>query len=81
MQEPSKTPRKRDVEDHTHHRRWYTVPTVIRWQSTKEKRQAAAKRGKRIVAVAADQSALEQTKVDVAGEVGAFDNADDTAAD
>jgi len=54
VQEPSKTPRKRDVEDRTHYRRWYTVPTVIRGQSTKEKRQAAAKRGKKTVAVAAN---------------------------
>lgn len=71
---PSRTPRKRDVEDRTRYRRWSTPPTVVRGQTTKEKRQAAAKgkNAKRTAATPAEERA-------VTSEVEAFDDADDTA--
>lgn len=68
---PSKTPRKRDVEDRTRYRRWSKSPTVVRGQTTKEKRQAAAK-GRKVTAAAAVPN-------EMLSEADAFDNAADTA--
>lgn len=69
---PSKTPRKRDVEDRTRYRRWSKSPTVVRGQTTKEKRQAAAKGRKGTAPAAVSNEMLS--------EADAFDNAADTAA-
>jgi len=69
---PSKTPRKRDVEDRTHYRRWYQPPTVVRGQTTKEKRQAAAKGRK-------SAAARQVESLDLLNEAEAFDEAGDTA--
>lgn len=70
----STTARKRDVEDRTHYRRWYKPPTVVRGQTTKEKRQAAAK-GRKTAAT----PTVPLDGVTMFSEVDAYDNADDTA--